>query len=254
MTFVLSGLRRNGKPLQRKYHMQKGNIHALQALFPLRQRLLPVCGPEASSSSLPSGGQAKRVGLGMPLMLRPLGLPLLPLNLGPARGVEVPLVARPVCASSLLSPLLLRELRRVELLIRSGRTLPALLPRLPLPALHCMLCEVVSSESLLRSTPVREPPVFPDPQLEEQGRIVEPALGRAALVAGLVDLALAPLPARGQAVKSVVGGTSLGRCPSASGHSLLTAISRVVFTLARCLGETGCGPRTATVSPGSLSA
>ena len=107
----------------------------------------------------------------------------------------MPLVARPVRASSLLSPLLLRELRRGELLARSGRPLPAMLPRLPLPALHCTPCEVVSRESLRRSALVRDPPVFPDPWIEEQGRIVEPGLGRAALVAGLVDLALAPLPA-----------------------------------------------------------
>ena len=204
VTFVLSGLRRSGKPLQRKDQMQKGNVHALQALFHLRRRLLPVRGllrksstprllrPSLQESRLRGGGLG--VGgegcLGMHLVLRPVGLPLLPLDLGPARGVEVPLVARPMRTSSLLSPLLLCELRRGELLVRSRRPLPALLPRLPLSAHHCTLCEVVSRESLRRSAPVRDPPVFPDPRIEEQGRIVEPALGWTALVAGLVDLAV----------------------------------------------------------------
>ena len=184
-------------------------------------------------------------------MLRPLGLPLLPLDLRSARGVEVTLVTCPVHASSLLSPLLLRVLRRGEPLVRSGRPLPALLPRLTLPAHHCTLCEVVSRGSLRRSAPVRDPPVFPNLRIEEQRRIVEPALGRAALVAGLGDLALAPLPARGQAVESIVSGTHLGRCPPACGRSvigrgLLTAIDRVAFALARFLGEIGRSPRTAT--------
>ena len=84
------------------------------------------CEASSSSSSLPSGGQAKRGGggLGMHLVLRPVRLPLLPLDLGPARGVEVSLVARPVRASALLSPRLLRELGRGELIVRSGRPLP----------------------------------------------------------------------------------------------------------------------------------
>ena len=52
-------------------------------------------------------------------------------------------------------------------------------------------------------------------------------------------------------VKNVVGVTRIGRCLLVSGrgmadHSLLTAIGLVAFTLARCLGETGRGPWTAT--------
>ena len=118
------------------------------------------------------------------------------------------LVTRMVCPSALLSLLLLRVLERGELLVRSGRPLLALLPRWPLPAHHCTLCDVVSRESLPRSAPIRNPLVFPDLRIEEQGRIVEPALGRAAPVAGLGNLA--PLTARGQAVESVVAGTRLG--------------------------------------------
>ena len=254
MTFVLDGLRCSGKLLPRNDLIRKGNVHALQALFPLRRRLLPVRGLLQKSCTLrlllllPSlqEGRLRRKSLGMHLVLRPMRLPLLPLDLGPARGVEVSLVARLVHASSLLSPLLLRELRRGELLVRSRRPLPALHPRWPLPAHHCTLCDVVGLESFRRSAPVHDPLVFPHLRVEEQGRIVEPALGRAALVAGLDDLALALLPARGQAVESVVAGTRLGRCPPACGRGLLTAISRVAFALARCLGETGRGPRAAT--------
>ena len=213
---------------------------------------LEVLRPEASSSSLPSGGQAKRGGggLGMHLVLRPVRLPLLPLDLGPARGVEVFLVTPVVRASALLPPRLLRELGRGKLLVRSGRPLPAPLPRLPLPAHRSTLCDVVSRESLRRSAPIFDSPVFPDLRIEEQGRIVGSPLGRPALVTGPVVLALALLPARGQAVESVGGGPRLGRCPPASGccgvtgHGLRTAPGRVGFALA--LGESGRSPWTAT--------
>ena len=89
--------------------------------------------------------------------------------------------------------------------------------------------------------------MLPDLRIEKQGRIVEPALGRAAPMAGLGDLALAPLPARSQAVESVVAGIRLGRCLPAcgcgvTGRGLVTAIGRFAFALARCLGETGRGP------------
>ena len=182
----------------------------------------------------------------MLLVLHPVRLPPLPLDLGPARGVKECLVTRLVHASALLSPLLLRELGRRGggLLIRSGLPLPALLPRWPLPAHHCTLCDVVSREILPGSAPVCDPLVFPNLRIEEQGRIVEPALGRAAPVAGLGDLALALLPARGPAVKSVVAGTRLGHCPPTCSRGgtdggLLTTISRVAFALAQCLGEIG---------------
>ena len=228
----------------------------------------------------------------MHLVLLPVGLPLLPFDLGPVRGVEVPLDARPVRASELLSPRLLQGLRSRELLACSGPLLPApLLPRLPLPAHHCTLCEVVSQESLRRSAPVRDPPVLPGIRPEKLGRIVEPGLSACALaplpargqaVESVVDVthlgrclpasgrgvidrsllgrivepglgacALAPLSARGQAVESVVDVTHLGRCLPASGRGvidrgLLTAIGLVAFALARCFGEIGRGPRTAT--------
>ena len=186
-------------------------------------------------------GRLRGRSLGIHLVLRPVRLPLLPLDLGPARGVEVSQVARLVRASVLPSPLLLRELGRGELLVCSGRPLPALLPRWPLSAHHCTLCDVVSRESFWRSAPVRDPLVFPDLRIEEQGRIVEPALGQAAPVASLSDLALSLLPARGQAVESVVDGTRLGCCPPACGCGLLTAIGHVAFALARCLAGIALG-------------
>ena len=99
-------------------------------------------------------------------MLRPMRLPLLPLNLGPARGVKVSLVARRLRAGVLLPLLLLRELRRGELLVRSGHPPSALPPRWPLPSHHCTLCDVVSRESLPPSAPVRDPLVFPDLRIE----------------------------------------------------------------------------------------
>ena len=57
------------------------------------------------------------------LVLRPMGLPLLPLNLGPARGVKVSLVARLLRASA---PLSLAPSGAVEgEVARSQRTPPA---------------------------------------------------------------------------------------------------------------------------------
>ena len=134
----------------------------------------------------------------MHLVLRPVRFPLLSLDLGPARGVEVSQVTCLVRASTLLSLLLLRELKRGELLIRSRHPLSALLPRWPLPAHHCTLCDVVSRESLPWSAPVHGPLLFPNLRIEEQGRIVAPALGRAAPAIGLGVLVHALLPARGQ--------------------------------------------------------
>ena len=134
----------------------------------------------------------------MHLVLLPVRLPLLPLDLGPARGVEVSLVTCPVRANALLPPRLLRELGRGKLLVRSGLPLPAPLPRLLLPTHHSTLCDVVSRESLRGSARVLDPPMFPDLRIEEQGRIVEPIHGRTALVTGPVVLALALLTARGR--------------------------------------------------------
>ena len=107
----------------------------------------------------------------------------------------------------------------------------------------------MSWESLLWSAPVRDPPVFPDLRIEEQGRIAEPVLGRTALAIAPVVLALALLTARGQAVGSVRGGSRLDRCPPANGRDVIglgvrTAPDHVAFALG--LGEIGHDPRIAT--------
>ena len=69
-----------------------------------------------------------------------------PARLGPAGGVEKPLVARSVHASSLLSPLFIRGLGIQELLFCGGLLLP-FLSRLALPPHLCTLGEVLGRES-----------------------------------------------------------------------------------------------------------
>ena len=92
-------------------------------------------GTPSFSLSRPSGGQGKRGGggLGMHLVLCPGGLPPLPLDLGPARGVGVLLDCRLLRAGALPLLWLLRELAKGELLACSRLPLPAPLPRLSLP-------------------------------------------------------------------------------------------------------------------------
>ena len=143
MTFVLDGLRRSGKPLLRSALTKKGSVHALQALFLLRRRLLLMQGLLRKSCtlrllllllpSLQEGRLRRGGGLRMHLVLRPVRLPLLPLDLGPARGVEVSLVARLVRASALLSLLLLWDVERGELLL-----LAASLVASPRSSLHAL--------------------------------------------------------------------------------------------------------------------
>ena len=81
------------------------------------------------------------------LRLLPEGLPLLPLDFCSARGVEEPLVARSVHASSLLSPRSIRGLGIQKLLSCGGLLLPDL-SRLVLPSHLCTHCEVMGRESL----------------------------------------------------------------------------------------------------------
>ena len=135
-------------------------------------------------------------------MLLPEGLPLLPLYFCPARGVEEPLDARSVHASSLLSLRSIRGLGKQELLSCGGLLLPDL-SRLVLPPHLCTPCEVMGWENLqglslfLLASPasslhalrggeagkssefrsVRIPPWLPDLRLGKPGRCFEPALG-----------------------------------------------------------------------------
>ena len=105
---------------------------------------------------------------------------------------------RPWRASAPLSPQPLQELERGKLLGRDGLPLPVPLPRVLLPAHHSTLRDVMSREKFRRTAPLLDPPVFPNPRIEEQGRIAELTLGRTALVTVAVILALTPLPVRGQ--------------------------------------------------------
>ena len=187
------GLRRSGKCLQTMVACANF-CFGLQALFFPCADVLSSCrdffGSHAprffpSSLSLPSeerdgGGRSRDA-----LVLLPEGLPLLPLDFGPARVVEEPLVARSVHASSLLSPRFIRGLGIQELLSCGGLLLPDL-SQLVLPPHLCSLCEVVRRESLPSAAPVRVPPWLPDLRLGKPGRCFEPALGWVALVIGLV--------------------------------------------------------------------
>ena len=134
-----------------------------------------------------------------------------------------------------------------RLLGRSGLPLPAPLPRLLLPAHHSTLGDVMSREKFRWTAPLLDPPVFPDLRIEEQGRIVELALGRTVLVT--VAVVLAPLTVRGQEVGSVGGGHPLGRCPPASGCAVSGRDLQIAPAPGACalaLGETGLNPRIDT--------
>ena len=211
--------------------------HALQALFPrprgprpawelLRKfrslGLPPLLFPALQVGRIRGGG-----GLRVHLVLCPERLPPLPLGLGLARGGVVSLDVRPWCGSAPLSLQPLRELGRGRLLGRDGLPLPAPLPRLLLPAHHSMLRDVMSREKFRRTAPLLDPPVFPDLRIGEQGRIVELALGRTALVTVAVVLALAPLAVRGQEVRAseavILSVAILPRAVAIFGSLLLSA-------------------------------
>ena len=145
--------------------------------------------------------------------------------------------------------LLLWELGSWGLLVRSGRPLPAPLPRMLLPVPHHTLDEVGNWEKFWRTAPALYPPMVPDLSIEEHGRIGELARGRTALVTVAMVLALGPLPIRGQEVESVEGGRLLSRCPPAIGSVVCGRGLRIAPALdadALVLGETGLDPRIET--------
>ena len=92
-------------------------------------------------------GGMRGVGFRVALVLLPEGLPLLPLDFCPAGGVEEPLDAHSVHASSLLSPQFIRGLGRQESLSCGGLLLP-FLSWLILPPHLCTPCEVMGRKSL----------------------------------------------------------------------------------------------------------
>ena len=185
---------------ERKRSRPSGSVPPAPKASPHARTSSEVMQPRSSSSSSsPSGGQDKRGGgcLGVHLVLLPMRLLLLPLDLGPARGVKVSLGTRLLRASAPLSLQFLREQQRRRLLGCRGLPPPTPLPRLLLPTHRSTLCDVMSRGKLRRLAPVLDPPTFPDLRIEEQGRIVEPSLDRTALVTVAAILALAPLTAYG---------------------------------------------------------
>ena len=175
------------------------------------------------------------------------GLPLLPLDLGPARGVGVPLGIRLGHAGSL--PLLLREEEEWELPARCRRPFPASSMLSTLPNSHRTFHDVGIQESRQHLAPACYPPAVPDLRIEDQGRIRGLVHERVARVDVAVALALAPLPVRGQEVESV----GIGHCPrrsllvpahAVSGRGLWTATALGLEAL--CRGMTGLDPRTDT--------
>ena len=145
-------------------------------------------GASPSSPSLPSEGQDEGGGSQVALVLLPEVLPLLPLDFCPAGGMEEPLNARSVHASSLLSHRFIRGLGRQELLSCGRLLLPFSIPvGSPSSSLHAL--RGGEAGSLPSPAPVRIPPWLPDLRLGNLGR----CFGRMALVIGLVAHAVTPL-------------------------------------------------------------
>ena len=164
------------------------------------------------------------------------GLPLLPLDLGPARGVGVPLGIRLGRAGSLPLLLLLRERAKWELPARCRLPFPAPPTSLSLPNSHRTFHDVRIRGRLRHLAPTFYPPVVPDLRIEDQGRIRGLGHEGVARVDVAVVLTLAPLPVRGQEVESVDAGhrprhSLLVPARAESGRGLLTATTRGVEAL-----------------------
>ena len=252
MTFVLCGLLRSGNVLIRNVLIGKGRNIALQALFPPRSRPPPTRKLLREFRALgllllplPALWGGRR-GLRVHLVLCLGGLPLLPLDLGPARGVGVPLGCRLGRAGSLPLLLLLRERAKWELLARCRLPFPKPPMSLTLPNSHRTFHDVGIRESLRHLAPACYPPVVPDLRIEDQGRIRGLGHERVARVDVAVVVALAPLPVRGQEVESVDAGhrprrSLLVPARAMSGRGLRNATARGVTALG--LGVTALDPR-----------
>ena len=158
VTYVRIGLRRSGKLLQTIFCLCKYSFSPFRLFLPLRRCPFLMRGlhksripglPLLLPPSLQKGGMREGGWSRDALVLLSEGLPLLPPEFCPARGVEEPLVARSVRASSLLSPRFIHGLGVQELLFCGGVMLLAL-SRLALPPHLCMPCEVMGREGLQR--------------------------------------------------------------------------------------------------------
>ena len=112
-------------------------------------------------------------GLGMHLVLCPGGLPPLPLDLGPVRGVGVLLDYCLLLASALSLHWFLRELAKGELLDRSGLLYARYSPPLSLTIPRRTLDDVRNCGRLRRITTAFYPLVVPDLRIVVHGWIRE---------------------------------------------------------------------------------
>ena len=172
------------------------------------------------------------------------GLPLLPLDLGPARGVGVPLGIHLGRAGALPLLLLLWEEEERELPARCRRPFPTSPMLSTLPNSHRTFHDVG-----IRGSHQNLAPAVHALRSVDRGRIRGLGHVRVARVDVAVALALAPLPVRGQEVVSVGSGhrprrSLLVPAHTVSGRGLLTATALGVEALGRIV--TGLDPRTDT--------
>ena len=235
---------------KRSYKERKrpsGSVPPTQQTSPCAETSSGVSRPGTSSSSRPLGGQGKQEGSRDAPGVVSWGLPLLPLDLGPARGVGVPLGIRLGRAGSLPLLLLLREEEERELPDRCRRHFPASPMLSTLPNSHRTFHDVGIRESRQHLAPACYPPAVPDLRIEDRGRIR--GLGHERVACVDVAVALAPLPVGGQEVESVGSGHRPRRSLLVPGHAvsgrgLWTATARGVEALGRDV--TGLDPRTDT--------
>ena len=243
---------------KRSYKERKlpsGFVPPAQQTSPLAETSSGVSRP--GTSSRPLGGQGKQGGSrGAPGVVL-VGLPLLPLDLGPARGVGVSLGIRLGRAGSLPLLLLLREEEERELPARCRRPFPASPMLLTLPSSHRTFHDVRIRGSPQHLAPAFYPPVVHALRSVDQGRIRGLGHVRVVRVDVAVALALAPLPVRGQEVVSVGSGyrpcrSLLVPAHAVSGRGLLTATALGVEALGRVVTDTGHAVTALDVSGRSL--
>ena len=238
--------------MKRSYKERKrpsGSVPPAQQTSPRAETSSGVSRPgTSSSSSRPLGGRGSRRGLGVHLVWCLGGLPLLPLDLGPARGVGVPLGIRLGRAGSLPLPFLREEEER-ELPARCRRPFPVSPMLSTLPNSHRTFHDVGIRGSRQHLAPAFYLPAVHDLRIVDRGRIRGLGHVRVARVDVAVALALAPLPVRGQEVESVGSGhrprrSLLVPAHAVSGRGLLTATALGVEALGRVV--TAFDPRIDT--------